>query len=247
VTCRDTALALRPLAEFHAADAAQPFGVVRWLPRDQRLAYEPVNALTLARIGEGFLLEGRYDEAAACFDAATAALPAERELVYPHVLALAAAGQADRARAEWAAARAGGRAPAADTLLSRFLYGIAPARRDSARRVLAPLVTAAARDPADADAASALGRTLLALGLTRQATIALSVAAGIAHRPTDLVWLAQALEAGGEPDAARTLYIRALGIGLPKDAFAIAKARLIVLGPEAPTDSTGGGAPAPAP
>ncbi|HUK63481.1 MAG TPA: hypothetical protein VLV15_09110, partial [Dongiaceae bacterium] len=242
VTCRDTALVLRPLTDFRVADAARPFGVVRWLAREQRLVYEPVNALTLARIGEGFLLEGRYDEAAACFDAATAALPAERELVYPHVLTLAAAGHADRARATWAAARSDGRAPAPDTLLSRFLYGIAPARRDSARRVLAPLVAAATRDPADADAASGLGRALLAIGLTRQATLALSVAAGIAHRPADLVWLAQALEAWGEPDAARELYIRALGVGLPKDLFAIARARLIVLG-VAPSDSAGGPAP----
>jgi tetratricopeptide (TPR) repeat protein len=247
VTCRDTALELRSLDDFRAADAARPFGAVRWLARDQRLVYEPVNALTLARIGEGFLLEGRYDEAAACFDAAVAALPTEHELVYPHVLALAAAGRTDRARAEWSAARADGRAPAADTLLARFLYGIAPARRDSAHRVLAPLVANAARDPADADAASALGRALLTLGLTRQATIALSVAAGIAHRPADLVWLAQALEAWGEPDAARALYIRALGIGLPKDLFAIAKTRLMALGPEAPPDSTGGAGTTPAP
>jgi tetratricopeptide (TPR) repeat protein len=247
VTCRDTALVLRPLSDFRAADAARPFGVVRWLARDQRLAYEPANALTLARIGEGFLLEGRYEEAAACFDGAVAALPAERELTYPHVLSLAAAGQSDRARSLWAAARADGRAPAPDTLLARFLYGITPARRDSAHRVLAPLVAAAVHDPADADAASELGRALLALGLTRQATIALSVAAGIAHRPADLVWLAEALEAGNEPDAARTLYIRALGIGLPRDLFTIAKNRLIVLGPVAPSDSTAGASAAPAP
>ncbi|MFI5372313.1 MAG: hypothetical protein ACHQ52_12215, partial [Candidatus Eisenbacteria bacterium] len=205
VTCRDTALTTRFLSEFRPEDAALRFGVVRWLPREQRLVYEPANALTRARLGEGFLMHGRYPEAAACFDAAVAELPDERELIYPRVLSLAAAGQFDRARAEWSAARASGRAPTPDTLLARFAYGIPAARRDSARVALAPLVTAAARDPADPDAASRLGRELLALGLTRQATIALSVAVGIAHRPADLVWLGQALEAEQEPDIARSL------------------------------------------
>jgi len=241
VACRDTALSVRYLAEFEPADATRRFGVIRWLDRDQRLIFEPSNALTLARIGEGFLLHARYDEATACFDAAAAALPGEHELIYPRVLALAAAGHADSARAVWRAATAAGFAPPADTLVSRFAYGVSPARRDSARIALRPLVLAATRDPADADAASRLGRGLLVLGLTRQATLALSVAHGIAHRPTDLVWMAQALEAGGEPDLARDAYIRALQVGLPDPVYEIAKTRLIALGPMAPGVSGLGG------
>ena len=71
ITCQSD-LDVRFLAQFTPEDAAQPFGVLRFDPRTVTFLHERADARSRLRIGEGFVMFGRYDVALAAFEAAAA-------------------------------------------------------------------------------------------------------------------------------------------------------------------------------
>jgi tetratricopeptide (TPR) repeat protein len=229
VTCRDTTLDLRLLADFGADDAWRAFLIVHDNPGTGQVSTEPANALIRARIGEGFLVHAHPEVAAACFEAALSERPDDPELAFPLALSLTAAGRDSTARAAWESARARGAAPAPDTLAARLLYGAPEDRAAAAHGPVTAAVMALTHDPSDSSAARALGKALLDAGAARSAAIAWAVAWGRTGAATDLVEYGAALEALGEPDLAREAYQRALASGLPRPVYARARSRLAAL------------------
>jgi len=230
VSCRDTTLDLRLLADFRPGDAWHAFLIIHDDPATGQVSTEAATALIRARIGEGFLVHAHPEVAAACFEAALSERPDDPELAFPLALSLTAAGRDSAARAAWESARARGAAPAPDTLAARLLYGAPDDHVAAARGPVAAAVLALTRDPSDSTAARALGTVLLDAGAARSAAIAWAVAWGRTGAATDLVEYGAALEALGEPDMAREAYERALASGLPRPVYARARSRLLALG-----------------
>jgi tetratricopeptide (TPR) repeat protein len=228
VTCRDTVARVRFLADFTPADALTEFGVLRFEASAVRFFHERADARVRARIGQGFLIHGRYDVAAACFEAAAEGRPADRELSYPLVVALAAAGRGTEAERGWRAASTRGGVLDAATMAARLLGRATPAP-DSELAALAPLAAAALRAPWEAGPHRALGRALLTGGRAREATFELAVAGGITHDVADLAWLAQGYEAMGALDEALAAYQRALSAGLPGELYDSTRTRFLAL------------------
>jgi tetratricopeptide (TPR) repeat protein len=257
---------VRFLADFTPGDARTEFGVLRFDPQAVRFLHERADARVRARIGEGFLLHARYDVAAACFEAAADGRPVERELSYPLVVALAAAGRGTEAERTWRVARARGAVLDAPTIAARLLGRATPvadagpaaraagssggaassAGPDTAVAALAPLAAAALRAPWEADPHRALGTALLARGRAREATFELAIVGGITHAAADLAWLGQGYEAMGALDEALSAFQHALSAGLPPGLYESTRARFLAL---ARTQAAGGslGAPAPSP
>jgi hypothetical protein len=232
VTCRDTVARVRFLSEFTPADARTAFGVLRFDAAATRFVHERADLRVRALIGEGFLIHGRYDVAAACFEAAGDERPGDRELSYPLTVSLAAAGRAAEAERRWRAALARGGVLDAGTMAVRLLGRAAPpapAASDTGLAVLTPLAAAALREPWRADPHRALGQALLARGRARDATFELSVAAGITHEIADLAWLAQGYEDMGALDEALAAYQRALSAGLRGDLYTTTRTRFLAL------------------
>lgn len=235
VTCRDTVERVRFLAEFTPADARTDFGVLRFDARSMQFTHEAADARVRARVGEGFLIHARFDVAAACFEAAAGQAP-DRELSYPLAAALAAAGRGTEARSVWRDAQgrdavlepgsmAGRLAGPAD----RIPPGGSPGAVEAAARALLPLAAATLREPWEAEPHRALGRALLGLGRSREATFELAVAVGVGRENADLAWLAQGYEAMGLVDEALAAYRRALEAGLAKDLYAVTRDRYVAL------------------
>jgi hypothetical protein len=228
-TCRRPHLDVRFLAELTPQEAGAPFGVLHFDPQRVRFDFERADARVRALVGEGLLVYARHAPAAACFEAAAAERPQDRELVYPLVSALAAAQRGEEARARWSRALREGLAPSADTLAARFLFGETSADADSARRAAARLAHAVLDDPTVAAPHLALGRFLLDRGRGRAATIEISVACGIGRRSQDVFWLARGYDAIGAQAEALEAYRAALAGGLDSTTYAQARGRLAEL------------------
>jgi len=231
VTCRDTVTRVRFLSEFTPADARTTFGVLRFDATTTRFVHERADLRVRALIGEGFLIHGRYDVAAACFEAAGEERPGDRELSYPLAVSLAAAGRAADAERRWGEASARGSALDARTMAARLMGGAATGATvpDTTLARLAPLTAAALRAPWLPDPHRALGQALLARGRARDATFELSVAAGITHDVADLAWLAQGYEDMGALDEAYGAYQSALSTGLKGDLYITTRNRFLAL------------------
>ena len=229
VACRDPAITIRFLAELTADDAGGPFGVLRFDAQGGRFLHEPADARVRARVGEGLLVYARHEAAAACFGAAVAERPDDPELVYPWVVALAAADQTAEARGRWHDARRKGLAPAADTLAMRLLAGLSGPAADSSLRVATRLASAVVADPTAATPHLDLGRHLLAVGRARSATIEFSVGSHISRRSQDLYWLARGYDALGSRVEALETYRAALAGGLDTVAYVHARTRVAEL------------------
>jgi tetratricopeptide (TPR) repeat protein len=261
VTCRDTVSRVRFLADFTPADARTEFGVLRFDPRTERFFHERADTRVRARIGEGFLIHARYEVAAACFEAAVGGRPVDRELSYPLVVALAAAGRSGEAERDWRAARERGAVLDAATIAARLLGRVTPvadaggAARpegsrgamapaeapDTAVAALAPLAAAVLRAPWEAGPHHALGLALLGRGRVRESTFELAIAGGITHAAADLAWLGQGYEAMGALDEALAAYRRSLSAGLPTGLYESTRARFFALGGARASGEPGGG------
>jgi hypothetical protein len=240
--CRDTSASIHFLAEFTKADAVRSFGIMRRDPRSGGFVFERANPENRARIGEGFLLYGRYDLAAACFETATAAAPDEPELAYPLACALAADRRPD-AEARGRAAMSLPRVPAPAVFASRLVAAgqpLVPDRRDAALAQLTPLVAAAMSEPWRGEPHRALGRVLLQFERVRPAVFELATAAGITRKGLDLGWLGEGYEMMGATDEARNAYRTALSLGIEREYHNEIFRRFMKLGPTtAPNASTG--------
>jgi len=229
VVCHDPDVAVRFMAELTADDAARPFGVLRRDASGSGLRFETADAQVRARVGEGLLVFARHAPAAACFEAALAERPDDRELLYPTVAALAAAQKTDEARSRWEAARHAGLAPTADTLAQRLMIGFSGTDRAGAQREIARLAEDVVRDPTSAAAHLTLGKSLLQWGSARSAALELSVACGIGRRSQDVFWLARAYDAMGARLEALEAYRATLAGGLDSTEYRFARARLPAL------------------
>ena len=208
VTCRDTVSRIHFLDEFTAADAGSEFGVLRFNADAMDFQWSRADAETRVRLGDGFLLLGRHDVAAACFEAVDREHPGDPAVVYPLVASLATSGRAPRARQVWAAAMARGATPSPEAFADRL--GV-PARVSSSERPeTLRLAAAVLADPTDASAHSALGHHLLDLGASLQGTLELAIACGLGGSPADLVELGDAYAAMGAAEEARNVYRRGL-------------------------------------
>jgi tetratricopeptide (TPR) repeat protein len=237
VACRNAGISVRFVAELTPDDAPQPFGVLRFDARRKRFDFEHADARVRALIGEGLLVYARHAPAAACFEAAAAERPQDRELIYPLVLALAAAQRSGDAHARWEAAQRAGLTPAPDSLAQRMLTGYAGADAAAQRQGTTRLVALVLSDPAAGPPHLALGRHLLEIGRARSAALEISVACGIGRRSEDVFWLARAYDALGAPSEALQAYRATLAGGLGPDEYRIARDRLAellrTLGPNA--------------
>lgn len=229
VTCRDTVARVRFLADFTPADATSEFGVLRFDAANLRFVHERADAAVRARIGEGFLVYARYDVAAACFAAAAAGRPADRELGYPLTIALAAAGRGAAAESTWRVHVRAGALPDAATMAARLAGRRTAAPGDTAARALTPLAAAALAAPWRPEPHRALGSALLAGGRAREAAIELATAAGITRKGEDLARLGQAFDALGATDQAHGAYQQALTLGLPRDIYPAIRDRYFTL------------------
>ncbi|NOT34497.1 MAG: hypothetical protein HOP12_10040, partial [Candidatus Eisenbacteria bacterium] len=236
VACRDTSIHVQPIELMTPEDAAGSFGLLRFDAASERFLFEPVQPATRARLAEGLLFAGRPEVAAAGFVAAAQEMPGEPEIQYPMALALAAAGRAAEARSAWNEAKRLGFTPPPEQLLARLLYGLPTARADSLRARLEPAMRAAWSDAADSTAHRRLGRALIEVGLTRQASFELAAAAGLTHANEDLAWLGLAYERQGDVDRARVVYAQALRDGLREPTYGVARAGLSRVGVTAPPD-----------
>jgi len=203
-----------------------PFGLLHFDRQRVRFEFERADARVRALVGEGLLIYARHAPAAACFEAAAAERPQDRELVYPLVTSLAAAQREADARARWASAQHQGLAPSADTLAARLLFGDASSDAAAARAAGTRLVNAVLDDPTAAAPHLALGRFLLERGRARAATIEISVACGIGRRSQDVFWLAQGYDAIGARAEALEAYRAALAGGLDSTTYPVARGRL---------------------
>jgi tetratricopeptide (TPR) repeat protein len=229
VTCRDTVSRVFFLADFTPADAGAEFGVLRYERGEGRFVLERADRRVRVLVGEGFLIHARYDVACACFEAA-ARESLDRELSYPLVAALAAAGRNGEARARWSEAARGGRTLDPATMAARLgAIGSAGSPDTLDPRALVPLAATALRAPWEAEPHRALGAALLAGGRARQATFELAVAAGISRQNADLARLAQGYQAMGLVDEAIAAYRQALSAGLPRPLYEETRDRLIAL------------------
>ena len=229
VALHQPSLSIRFLVEMTPAEAENHFGLLRYDPAQQGFRYERASAGVRARIGEGALVYGRYEVAAACFHAAAMEQPDNTELPYPWVLSLAAAGEGEEARARWQAAVAHGTFPSADTLATHLLVGLEGARGDSARHAVLPRARVAVADPLAAQPHVALGRALLDLRRARSAAIELSAGCGIGKRSQDLLWLARAYDEMGSAPEALEAYRAALAGGLDSTTYLAARRRFAEL------------------
>ena len=229
VALHQPALSIRFLAEMTPEGVEEHFGLLRYDPERQGFRYERADAGVRARIGEGSLIYGRYEVAAASFRAAAVEKPDDPQLPYPWVLSLAAAGQTQQARERWQYAVAHGTFPAPDTLAAHLVFGLPPARADSARRAVLPRARDAVSDPVSAAPHIALGRALLDLQRARAAAIELSAGCGIGKRSQDLFWLAQAYDEMGAAPEALESYRAALAGGLDSATYPIARRRFAEL------------------
>jgi hypothetical protein len=229
VALHQPALSIRFLAELTAPDVEEHFGLLRYDPTRQGFLYERADAGVRARIGEGSLIYGRFEVAAACFRAAAMEQPENPQLPYPWVLSLAAAGQTQEARERWQSALAHHTFPSADTLSAHLLFGLPPARADSARRAVLPQARAAVSDPVAAAPHIALGRELLGVQRARAAAIELSAGCGIGKRSQDLYWLARAYDDMGSTSEALESYRAALAGGLDSTTYVAARRRFAEL------------------
>jgi len=229
VLCHDPDVSVRYLAEMTADDAARPFGVLRLDASGSMLRFEMANAQVRARVGEGLLVFARHEPAAACFVGALAERPDDRELIYPTVIALAAARRTEEARERWETARLAGLAPSADSLASRLMVGFQGADRAAAQREVTRFAEAVVRDPTSAAAHLELGKALLKMGSARSATLEISVACGIGRRSQDIFWLAQGYDAMGAKLEALEAYRATLAGGLDSSSYRIARQRLPAL------------------
>jgi hypothetical protein len=245
VTCRAPDLDVRFLPEMTPEDARGSFALLRPDPQRGALLLERASAMTRARIGEGFLVYGRYPLARACFDAASADRGPDPELAYPAACARAADGDSAASRDGWLAARGAGAVLEVDDVVGRL---VATATRgasydpDSLRRAIRPLVARAFAAPWRAAGHRALGRALVETPQARVAALELSIAAGISGEAEDVAWLATAYEGLGATDEARLAYETALSRGLPAAAFERARKRFMALG-GATAGSTPSGTP----
>jgi tetratricopeptide (TPR) repeat protein len=228
VTCRDTAVRVRFLAEFAPDDASSEFAVLRFDARSGQFALERADARVRARVGEGFLIHARFDVAAACFESVTGA--PDRELTYPTTVALAAAGRERDARARWAEATARGAVLDPATMAGRLSGAAAGGSPGGdAAAALTPLAAAVLRAPGEAAPHRVLGQALLDGGRAREAAFELAVAAGIARGNDDLARLAPAYEAMGLLDEAIAAYRRALDGGLREPLYGQTRDRFMAL------------------
>jgi tetratricopeptide (TPR) repeat protein len=216
--------------------------------RDARsggFVFERANPQTRARIGEGFLLYGRYDLAAACFETAAAGAPDEPELAYPLACALAADQRHDaETRGRAAMSRTGVPGPA--VFVSRLASAGQPLAADQSEAAIArltPLVTAALREPWRGEPHRELGRALLQLERVRPAVFELATAAGITHKGLDLGWLGEGYEAMGATDEARTAYRTALALGIESEYHDEIFRRFMKLGPTTAPNANAGQLP----
>jgi len=229
VTCRDTVSRVFFLADLTPADAGAEFGVLRYEGREGRFVFERADRRVRARVGEGFLIHARYDVASACYEAA-ARESLDRELSYPLVAALAAAGRSAEARVRWSEAARGGWTLDPATMATRLrAIGAAGSPDTLDPRALVPLAATALRTPWEPEPHRALGAALLAGGHARPATFELAVAAGISRQNADLARLAQGYQAMGLVDAAITAYRQALPAGLPRHLYEETRDRLFAL------------------
>jgi hypothetical protein len=229
VTCRDPRISVRFLAEFKPEDAATEFGVLRYDAAAARFVHERADPRVRARIGEGFLVFARPGAAAACFAAALEASPGNPELSYPLVVALAAAGKLDEARARWQTALQGGTFPSAETLAMRLVGGFGGAAPDSIESVVVGLAGRVLVDPLAAAPHGALGRQLLDMQYARSAAIEFTAASGIGKRGQDVYWLARAYDAMGARPEALEAYRAALARGLDSLTYGAARGRFAQL------------------
>ena len=230
VTCRDTVSRVHFLAEFTPADARRDFDVLRLDPQSMRFSLEPADTRVRALIGEGFLVHARYDVAIACFRAAAGANP-DRELSYPLTVALAAARRQSEAESLWRQVSRGGQVLDAETMTTRLLGGRSAAgASESTFATVRSRVAQVLHTPWDAGAQHELGRMLLEAGRAREATFALSVAAGSTGKAVDIAWLGRGYDAMGAEDEAYAAYTTALSAGLPKDLYPIVRDRFVALG-----------------
>ncbi|HET9327951.1 MAG TPA: hypothetical protein VFQ05_14385 [Candidatus Eisenbacteria bacterium] len=227
--CHDPDVSVRFIAELTPEDAGRPFGVLRRDASGQGMRFETADAQVRARVGEGLLVFARHAPAAACFEAALAERPDDRELIYPTVAALASAQRTEEARTRWEAARRSGLAPAADTLAMRLLVGFSGVDRAGAQREVTRIIEDVVRDPTSASAHLALGKSLLKWGSARSAALELSVACGIGRRSQDVFWLARAYDAMGARFEALEAYRATLAGGLDSTEYRIARTRLPAL------------------
>jgi hypothetical protein len=225
-TCHDPRLTVRFLAELTPEEAGAPFGLLHFDPQRVRFEFEHADARVRALVGEGLLIYARHAPAAACFEAAAAERPEDRELVYPLVTSLAAAQRAGEARTRWASARSRGLAPSPDTLAARLLFGDASSDAAAALLQATRLTLTVLDDPTVAAPHMALGRFLLERGRGRAATIEISLACGIGRRSQDVFWLARAYDAIGARPEALEAYRAALAGGLDSTTYAVARGRL---------------------
>ena len=229
VVCRDARVAVRFVAELTSEDAARPFGVLRFDPSAPSFRFEAADAQVRARVGEGLLVFARHAPAAACFEAAIAERPDDRELVYPTVVALAAAQRLAEARARWEAATRAGLAPRPDTLATRLLAGYSGDDAEAVRREVTRRAVAVVSDPTSAAAHLDLGRYLLQIGRARSGTLEISVACGIGRRSQDIFWLARGYDAMGAQAEALEAYRATLSGGLDSTNYSVARERLYQL------------------
>jgi hypothetical protein len=239
VVCHDGDVSIRFLAEMTPADAARPFGVLRLDPSRLAFQFEPADAQVRARVGEGLLVFARPAPAAACFESALAERPGDRELIYPTVVALAAAQRTAEARARWEQAGRSGTAPSADTLAMRLLVGYRGPDVERVRQAIAGRAALVVADPTAAAPHLDLGRALLDLGRARSATLEISVACGIGRRSQDVFWLAQGYDAMGAHQEALEAYRATLAGGLGPAHYRIARQRLLQLLRELGTSAFG--------
>jgi hypothetical protein len=225
VTCRDTVSnRLRPLEAMELADADRRFGLLRFDAATATFGFQVADPEVRASIGEGLLLSGHVDLAAALFTSAAREGLRDPVFEYRTAVTLAAAGRTAESRAWWAEARAAGRVPSAAALVSREVEGSGLAPPSTA--ALEASAAQALADPTDLAAHAAFGDELLRAGLARAAAVELSAAAGMGARGAPLLSLARAFDALGAKREAREAYERALAGGLDPSLFERARIRV---------------------